>query len=383
MSLEHLTIESFAGRVGERFRIRLPPTLTLDTTLVEARPLGPAPKDLTGRTKRAPFALLFRGPGEPLLPQRIYTVEHDAMGALDIFMVPVGRERDALLYEAIFNYVRRRAVRSPFEEQVDLAVLEQAEAEPLVETERGIEALDVDTKRLAGSRRLPLQIANQRRADAVAAVGRQQCDVDDPDFFGRSINVQAAGGPAVARNHVVRGVGKPLPVVVVLRAELHVHERRLLGLGPVDQGQFLDSCAGVDVPQKGLVSRFRRAQCKPMSHTPRRTRIACPIRTSWRTPMSTSRRHLIKMGMCATAALTVSFDALFPDDALASPAYDSPPVDDGFVVRRDMFEACIGHYVRVAYGPRIRPAVRSSRSRISRAHARRKRSAIRMGSRSF
>ena len=36
--------------------------------------------------------------------------------------------------------------------------------------------------------------------------------------------------------------------------------------------------------------------------------------------MSTSRRHLIKMGMCATAALTVSFDALFPDDALASPA---------------------------------------------------------------
>ena len=103
MSLEHLTIESFAGRVGERFRIRLPPTLTLDTTLVEARPLGPAPKGLTGRTKRAPFALLFRGPGEPLLPQRIYTVEHDAMGALDIFMVPVGRERDALLYEAIFN----------------------------------------------------------------------------------------------------------------------------------------------------------------------------------------------------------------------------------------------------------------------------------------
>ena len=34
------------------------------------------------------------------------------------------------------------------------------------------------------------------------------------------------------------------------------------------------------------------------------------------------------------------------------PRNDSPPVDDGFVVRRDMFEACIGHYVRVAYGRR-------------------------------
>ena len=103
MRLEDLTVEVFAAHVGERFHIPSEPGRTLDTTLVEARPLGPAPKGLTGPTKRAPFALLFRGPGEPLLPQRIYTVEHDAMGALDIFMVPVGRERDALLYEAIFN----------------------------------------------------------------------------------------------------------------------------------------------------------------------------------------------------------------------------------------------------------------------------------------
>ena len=37
------------------------------------------------------------------MPQRIYQVEHDAMGAYEIFLVPVGKDATGVLYEAIFT----------------------------------------------------------------------------------------------------------------------------------------------------------------------------------------------------------------------------------------------------------------------------------------
>jgi hypothetical protein len=48
--------------------------------------------------------LLFRGPPEPVLPQRIYGVAHEgaAMPAVDIFMVPVRASQEGIYYEAVF-----------------------------------------------------------------------------------------------------------------------------------------------------------------------------------------------------------------------------------------------------------------------------------------
>jgi hypothetical protein len=48
---------------------------------------------------RAPFSLVFRGGPTPPLPQRIHRVEHAELGALEIFLVPVGPDR----YEAVFT----------------------------------------------------------------------------------------------------------------------------------------------------------------------------------------------------------------------------------------------------------------------------------------
>ncbi len=39
---------------------------------------------------RLQFSLVFRGPLEPVLPQAIYGLEHDALGHLDLFLVPIG-----------------------------------------------------------------------------------------------------------------------------------------------------------------------------------------------------------------------------------------------------------------------------------------------------
>jgi hypothetical protein len=102
--LESLTHESFAPHVGTEFALRLGPAATVPLTLVEARPVGSAPPPRPdGTPQRQPFALLFRGPRQPVLPQRIYRLEHGAMGALELFVVPVGPDAAGLGYEAIFT----------------------------------------------------------------------------------------------------------------------------------------------------------------------------------------------------------------------------------------------------------------------------------------
>ncbi len=49
------------------------------------------------------FSLLFHGPVEYPLQQRIYRLEHNQLGILELFLVPVGRDKKAYHYEAVFN----------------------------------------------------------------------------------------------------------------------------------------------------------------------------------------------------------------------------------------------------------------------------------------
>jgi hypothetical protein len=52
---------------------------------------------------RDPFRLVFLGPSTPTLPQRTYRLEHDALGTLDVFLVPIARDAHGTTYEAIFG----------------------------------------------------------------------------------------------------------------------------------------------------------------------------------------------------------------------------------------------------------------------------------------
>ena len=52
---------------------------------------------------RRPFSLLFRGPPEPVLPQRLYAMEHETLGTIEIFIVPIGPDKEGMRYEAVFN----------------------------------------------------------------------------------------------------------------------------------------------------------------------------------------------------------------------------------------------------------------------------------------
>lgn len=49
------------------------------------------------------FSLLFRLPSAVRLPQKIYRVEHERIGSMDIFLVPVAPDRQGNRMEAVFN----------------------------------------------------------------------------------------------------------------------------------------------------------------------------------------------------------------------------------------------------------------------------------------
>ena len=98
--LESFTIATFAPHQGGAFAVRADEQVALTMTLSEVAPLGTAPED---GPRRAPFSLLFHGPPSPLLPQRTYRVEHAALGAFDLFLVPLGPDRAGMRYEAVFG----------------------------------------------------------------------------------------------------------------------------------------------------------------------------------------------------------------------------------------------------------------------------------------
>jgi hypothetical protein len=96
MDLRELTLETFEPCVGEPFIIAAEPE-QIDLVLDTAQARGEWPGG------RQPFSLTFRGPHEPLLPQAIYRLEHAELGALEIFIVPIGRDAGSVTYEAIFT----------------------------------------------------------------------------------------------------------------------------------------------------------------------------------------------------------------------------------------------------------------------------------------
>ncbi|HEX2046726.1 MAG TPA: hypothetical protein VHF27_03120 [Acidimicrobiales bacterium] len=97
--LELLTVSDFARRVGERFSIAAGDGARIDAELIEATAVGEGARP----GSRLPFSLVFRGPGDPVLAQRMYRVEHASLDSLDIFLVPIGPDSTGMRYEAVFT----------------------------------------------------------------------------------------------------------------------------------------------------------------------------------------------------------------------------------------------------------------------------------------
>jgi len=82
--------------VGTQFDVLAEPARPLCLTLTRI-------VEYTRTDRQEIFSLYFHGPTEPLLRQGTYQLKHAQLGELELFLVPVGKDKDGFEYEAAFN----------------------------------------------------------------------------------------------------------------------------------------------------------------------------------------------------------------------------------------------------------------------------------------
>jgi hypothetical protein len=101
--LEKLTHDDFLKWLHQKYELHHNGA-TLELQITECRTL---PYPGSKGAARTPFAVIFRGPLQPVLPQRIYRLEckpdGGSAGPLEIFIVPVGPDAVGMRYEAVFS----------------------------------------------------------------------------------------------------------------------------------------------------------------------------------------------------------------------------------------------------------------------------------------
>ena len=97
------TREMFEPHLGTRFMIHAfgdgETQAQIEVELMEANELPPSSTDPKHGLRQDPFSLIFRGPQDALLQQGTYKFQHEELGELEMFLVPVGHAE----YEVIFN----------------------------------------------------------------------------------------------------------------------------------------------------------------------------------------------------------------------------------------------------------------------------------------
>jgi hypothetical protein len=88
--------DEFAAHLNSTFRLHHETLGLIELELESVSALQSTPRQQM-------FSILLRGPFEPVLEQRIYALEHDQLGTLDLFLVPVEQRPDGTRYEAVFN----------------------------------------------------------------------------------------------------------------------------------------------------------------------------------------------------------------------------------------------------------------------------------------
>jgi len=99
--LELPTRDDFAAQLNTKFRVQTNDGQTHELELTEVT-------ELIQKARQESFAVIFFAPSEAVpseaVPvQGLYEMQHDALGTLDIFLVPVSNDKRGVRFEAVFN----------------------------------------------------------------------------------------------------------------------------------------------------------------------------------------------------------------------------------------------------------------------------------------
>ena len=98
---EQLTQEQFREHLETSFIVPVGPEQTLELKLIECQDLGSS-------EQQEQFSLLFAGPPTPMIQQQTCPLQHEFIGDLALFLVPIRRDQEHIYYEAIFNYFKKQ-----------------------------------------------------------------------------------------------------------------------------------------------------------------------------------------------------------------------------------------------------------------------------------
>lgn len=90
------TKEQFSEHVDSTFKGRLDDGQVFDLELFKIE------SSISNNIQEA-FSLLFRAPLDIPPFQNMFHLEHEKMGEMDLFLVPVRQKDDCLVFEAVFN----------------------------------------------------------------------------------------------------------------------------------------------------------------------------------------------------------------------------------------------------------------------------------------
>jgi hypothetical protein len=97
--MQHVSAEYFSAAAGEVFDLKVG-NARVAMTLTDIKPIDGASTLPSGRR---PFYLIFKSALPVILPQKIYELYHRKFGTLGIFLVPVARDGNGVVYQAVFN----------------------------------------------------------------------------------------------------------------------------------------------------------------------------------------------------------------------------------------------------------------------------------------
>lgn len=96
IDLQNATHHDFETCLNQVFRLHLDEAEIVELQLVEVELRGEVRPE---SERRQGFSLILQGGPEQPLPQGIYRIEHETLGRMELFLVPIERAR----YEAVFG----------------------------------------------------------------------------------------------------------------------------------------------------------------------------------------------------------------------------------------------------------------------------------------
>ncbi len=99
LSLDSLHYEDYAPHINSKFTAQIHEASPVELELTNVVENSPSPR-------QEQFVLTFRAPFTAPAQQQIFTVRHEQLGSGIMFLVPIGKDANGIIFEAVFNRSR-------------------------------------------------------------------------------------------------------------------------------------------------------------------------------------------------------------------------------------------------------------------------------------